>query len=737
MNKKHEIKHSSSYFGILFMLACFTVLNAQTMELVWADEFNEDTLDLSIWDYDTGPTNDNVHYYTTRNENVRIVDSILHIIALEESHMGFNYTSGLIKTKVSWRNGKIEARIKLPATKGFVPAFWMLPADDMYGWWPKSGEIDIMEHPTNEVSNIYGSIHTELYNNFGGVGNEGDVTVVADAESEFHIYAVEWNEDQINFYVDNNLYYMFSNDYGGSATWPFDKPFYIILNLAVGGGWVGDPDETTVFPAIMEVDWVRVYQYLADIAIDGADFIPYSSSDMSYSVPDINGAEYSWEVPGNAGIVGDQHANRINVDWNYFGGAIQANVTTDDGSRIINYPVEVSANLLKNSGFEKGVKYWNGLVAFPADADFDLNTAEVFYGDRALSVDVHTLGTNPWDIQISHGELQLNADQHYKLSFWAKSDNANAEMNVSIINSIFFVYYSENFKLTNDWTQYIINYTATTTDMVGINIDLGIQTGVYFFDQFVFTTPELSGVNQVLNADFFDSDSGWNFIVLGAAQASDTVINGEYAVSISNGGNDAWDIHFGQPGINVENGKEYVVTFDAYAASQRTISALLGKNAEPWTVYSGNQIFSLTTEKQTYSYSFIMHDPTDAQSRFGFDIGYSAIDVFFDNVMVSSGTPVSLIYDRSMHPESIQLFQNYPNPFNPITIINYVITSTSDIKLTVYDISGREVKMLVNQSQNAGEYSVSFDASEFASGVYIYQLNVGSFLLSRKMILLR
>ncbi|MCP4414586.1 MAG: glycoside hydrolase family 16 protein, partial [Gammaproteobacteria bacterium] len=231
------------------------------------------------------------------------------------------------------------------------------------------------------------------YNNFSGVGNEGDVTVIADAETEFHIYAVEWNEDQIDFYVDNNLYYTFNNSHNGSATWPFDKPFYIILNLAVGGGWVGDPDETTVFPAIMQVDWVRVYQYFDDIAIEGADYLPYSSSDIIYSIPNINGAQYSWDVPGNAEITAGQNTSQINVGWNYFGGDINATITTDAGSHLIKYPVKVSANLLKNSGFEKGVKYWNGTVGYPAVADFSLTTSEIFYGNQALAIDVQTLGT--------------------------------------------------------------------------------------------------------------------------------------------------------------------------------------------------------------------------------------------------------------------------------------------------------------------------------------------------------
>jgi len=737
MEKKYNISQFAIFYCFLFVFLYVTFLNAQNRILVWADEF-DNSIDFSKWDFDIGPTNDNVHYYTNRPENLQIVDSVLNIIALEESYMGYNYTSALLKTKTNWKYGRFEARIKLPATNGFVPAFWLLPTENSYGWWPKSGEIDIMEQPSNEVSNIYGTIHSETYNSITGIGPVGGITVVPDAQTEFHVYAVEWTADRIDFYVDSQNYFSFSNDYGGSATWPFDKPFYIILNLAVGGGWVGNPDSTTVFPAIMEVDWVRVYQYFDDVAIKGSDFIPYFSSDISYSVADINNASYSWEVPGNAQIVGSQNTNQINVDWNYFGGDIKANVTTSTGTRIINFPVRVSDNLLKNAGFEKGVKYWNAIAGYPAQVDFSLNTDTVFYGNQSLSVDVQTLGVNSWDIQCSQKDIILEAGKEYTLRFWAKTVNTAGDINLAIISfDPFVVYYSEVIHLTNNWTQYEINYTATTSDLVALNIDLGFQTGVYYLDNFLLTTPELLNGNQIKNADFFDADSNWNFITLSSAQATGTVIDGEYAVSISNGGNDVWDIHLGQSGINIVNGQEYTVSFDAYAAAPRTISALISKNSEPWTVYHGAQIFSLTTIKQTYTYSFIMNDPADNQARFGFDIGGSGIDVYFDNIRVSIGTTPVNISEILTAPKSIQLFQNYPNPFNPGTKISWQSPVSSWQSLKVYDVLGKEIAVLVNEEKPAGSYVVEFNAANVPSGVYFYRLRAGGFVQTKKMILLK
>ena len=738
MRKEQYISQFAIFYCLLFLLLCPTFLGAQNRILVWADEF-DNSIDFSNWDFEIGFTNDNVHYYTNRPENLQINNGVLNIIALEESYMGYNYTSALLKSKTNWRYGRFEARIKLPATNGFVPAFWMLPAENSYGWWPKSGEIDIMEQPSNEVSNIYGTIHSETHNNFTGTGAVGGVTVVPDAQTDFHVYAIEWTADRIDFYVDSQNYFSFSNDYGGSATWPFDKPFYIILNLAVGGGWVGNPDSTTVFPAILEVDWVRVYQYIDDIAINGSDFNSYFSSDISYSVPDINNATYSWEVPGNAQIVTDQNTNKIKVDWNYFGGDIKANVNTNAGNRIINFPVRVSHNLLKNSGFEKGVKYWNGISNYPAYADFSLSTNSIFNGHQSLSIDVQTLSVNSWDIQCSQKDIVLEAGKNYTLSFWAKTDNSPGDINAAIISfDPFVVYYSELINLTNNWAQYEINYTATTSDTVALNIDLGFQTGVYYLDNFLLTTPELLNGNQLKNADFFDADSNWNLTILSSAQAAGNVTDGEYEVSISNGGNDVWDIHLGQAGINIINGQEYTVSFDAYATAPRIISALVGKNSEPWTVYHAAQIFSLTTIKQTYTYSFIMNDPSDNQARFGFDIGGSGIDVYFDNIRVSSGTTPVNISEVPTGPKLFQLFQNYPNPFNPSTKIEFSLPEdVNNVTLTIYNALGQRVAELVNSKMEAGYYSYVWDAGNVVTGMYIYELRTDKFVSVKKMILLK
>jgi len=294
-----------------------------------------------------------------------------------------------------WRYGRIEARIRLPQTDGLVPAFWMLPEDTLYGWWPKSGEIDIMEHPTNQVDRIYGTVHTGAYNSFTGSGPRGGSIRIPDAETAFHVYAVEWTPDTIEFYVDDQPYFTFANNHTGFDAWPFGQPFYVIVSMGVGGGWVGHPDATSVFPAVMEVDYVRVYQDVNDTVICGADFVPCYSNGVSYSVPSLDYERVTWSVPGDAHIVSGQDTHCITVGWGILGGEVTAHVVTRSGSYTINLPVAVSPNYLKNAGFEKGVKYWHKTGPFPAQADFTLVSKDAHAGSYSLLVDVKTAGVNP------------------------------------------------------------------------------------------------------------------------------------------------------------------------------------------------------------------------------------------------------------------------------------------------------------------------------------------------------
>jgi len=234
-------------------------------KLVWSDEFDKPNIDKTKWEHEVngdGGGNNELQYYTDSEKNSFVQDGKLIIKAINEKYQNKDYTSARLRSKFKgdWLYGKIEVKAKIPTGLGTWPAIWMLPTDWLYGDWPKSGEIDIMEHVGYNPNVIHGSIHTESYNHILGTQKTSTQNIPT-ATTEFHIYAIEWFEDRIDFFIDNNKYFTFLNEKKGWSTWPFDKRFHLILNLAVGGNWGGakgvDPND---FPAQMEIDYVRIYQ---------------------------------------------------------------------------------------------------------------------------------------------------------------------------------------------------------------------------------------------------------------------------------------------------------------------------------------------------------------------------------------------------------------------------------------------------------------------------------------------
>jgi beta-glucanase (GH16 family) len=267
-------------------------------KLVWSDEFDGNAIDKTRWDFDTGNGfynydanqwisgwgNDELQYYTREPDNAFVKDGLLHIRAVKESLHGFGYTSARLKTRkkdgselFTKKYGKFEFRAKLPTGKGIWPALWMLPQDEKYGGWPASGEIDVMEARGQEPTQVLGTLHfgspwpanTHVSHDYVLPG-KGTI-------ADFHVYALEWEPGEVRWYVDGHPYaaqsFWWSSGKADGATgvnpageadlnpWQaqFDQPFYLLMNVAVGGKFLGNPDKTTVFPAEMVVDYVRVY----------------------------------------------------------------------------------------------------------------------------------------------------------------------------------------------------------------------------------------------------------------------------------------------------------------------------------------------------------------------------------------------------------------------------------------------------------------------------------------------
>lgn len=213
--------------------------------------------------YRCGWGNNEKQFYTSNDlENARVEGGHLIIEARQEQMGRMDYTSARLVSheKKAFQNVRIDVRAQLPSGKGTWPAIWMLPAENKHGGWPKSGEIDIMEHVGYMPDSILGTVHTEAFNHMYGTQKGGRIAV-ANSESAFHVYSIQWTDNQIDFLVDDHSYFRFEHTGGGSAEWPFDQAFYLIMNIAVGGNLGGvegiDPD---IWPQRMLVDYVRVYE---------------------------------------------------------------------------------------------------------------------------------------------------------------------------------------------------------------------------------------------------------------------------------------------------------------------------------------------------------------------------------------------------------------------------------------------------------------------------------------------
>jgi beta-glucanase (GH16 family) len=237
--------------------------------LAWSDEFDYKGLpDNTKWSYDTAGNawkwgNNEAQYYTyARLKNAEVKDGNLYISAVKEDFKGFKYTSArlITKGKGDWLYGRYEIRAKLPSGRGMWPAIWMMPTGESYGGWPSSGEIDIMENVGFDPYVIVASAHTSSYNHVQGTQKNNKITI-PDCYDAFHVYALEWEAGEYRVYVDDKLYFTFKNEGTGSKVWPFDKPFHLLLNVAVGGNWGGQKGiDETIFPRSMVVDYVRVYK---------------------------------------------------------------------------------------------------------------------------------------------------------------------------------------------------------------------------------------------------------------------------------------------------------------------------------------------------------------------------------------------------------------------------------------------------------------------------------------------
>ncbi len=264
-------------------------------DLVWSDEFDDDGLpNASNWRYEVGGHgwgNQELQFYTAaRSKNARVENGSLIIEAHKESWSGSSYTSTRLLSRQEWTYGRFEARAILPSGRGTWPAIWMLPDLSQYGGWPRAGEIDIMEHVGFDPDRVHSTVHTDAYNHIHGT-HQGASTIVSTARSAFNVYAVEWTPSEIRGYVNGTHYFTFANErltnsQADDRHWPFDHPFHLIFNIAVGGSWGGQQGiDPNIWPQRLQVDYVRVYSCAGVVSAESEELPESVGLDQNYPNP--------------------------------------------------------------------------------------------------------------------------------------------------------------------------------------------------------------------------------------------------------------------------------------------------------------------------------------------------------------------------------------------------------------------------------------------------------------------
>lgn len=475
----------------LHLVLCAIILlfgihvNAQCWTLVWGDEFNSTTLNNNKWEAanDSAPYNNEQQAYTGRAINVSQSGGKLNLTGRYESYQGKHYTSGKItsRDKFFFTNGKIEARMKLPIGKGCWPAFWMLAQSDYYGNYPATGEIDIMELISQSPSTSYSTIHNIDAYTGNLASSSADTTLVqGNFSSAYHIFGCEWDTNELRFFLDGKLFASKNKNQHPNFNWPFDQPFYIILNLAIGGNWPEPPD-SAAYPQSMLVDWVRVYQRTTDYRISGNLWVQPSTA-YFYSLPSMANTTYQWSVNGGA-ILTDATKSKVKIRWNAIRGnkSCSCITTTGCGAATVNMQVFSDYNLLSNPGFENNLHFWK--IGNYGSQFTQQISSTAFEGNKCFAMEVSSIGPNSWDAQLLRTDIPLTQSNQYRVDFFARTDVTPKLFYCSVISPYTYSPYGNiAVNLTDAWTKYSYTFTATETVAALLTFDFGAQMGTIFLD---------------------------------------------------------------------------------------------------------------------------------------------------------------------------------------------------------------------------------------------------------------
>ncbi|MBD5504458.1 MAG: family 16 glycosylhydrolase [Lachnospiraceae bacterium] len=646
-------------------------------KLEWEDDFNGTELDRNSWNvelHESGWVNEEWQEYVDSDKNIYVKDGYLVIQANKDED---KYTSGRVNTqnKHDYQYGRFEARAKVPSGKGFLPAFWMMPTDEgYYGQWPLCGEIDIMEVMGQETNKLYSTLH------FGNphTQKQGTYEGEADFSEDFHVYACEWDPDEFRFYVDDQLFYTVNDWFTKRAGFgetaypaPYDQPFYMILNLAVGGSWVGYPDEKTEFGdnAQLVVDYVRVYQkdeYDTDVSKTEADVQfrdPYEGGNYI-----LNG-EFT-EVEDLSGSEAEQ----------------------------VNWKLHLEAE--------------------------DAATAEI--KEEVLHINPKEIGTEKHHVQIVQADLPMEKGSNYKLTYDACADEDRTMVTAIKGPDNGYVEYMPvtTVNLTKEWNTFEHEFKMTSdSDANGrVEFNLGGQNSIaaVHIDNVRLEKIEseegeedirsvLPDGNYVYNGSFDEGNEpgrqrlaywDWN-VSKGVSVSVTNDRERELKVVVPETVEVLDDVVVYQRPIAIKGGKTYVLSFDAYADQAKTIkAAIAGETFES----------ALTTKQQEYRYEFNTAAELDG-SELRFLLG-AAGTTYIDNVSIrEDGLIVNGDFSSGM--VGYEVFVQ-----SPANVTNYIVDNLNGednaFSIDIADTGDQDWYIQLKQNNIKLEkgkwYKIGFDA---------------------------
>ena len=699
---------------LFFVFLTYSIF-PQGYKLIWSDEFDGASPDQSKWVFETGNNggwgNNELEYYTNRSQNCSTGNNLLTITANKESYSGYNYTSARIKTqgKFSVKYGKIEARMKLPYGQGIWPAYWMLGDNINQVSWPACGEIDIMEMIGGQGRDktVYGSAH------WGGDISKSYSLSSGIFADDFHTFDITWDQKKIVWHIDGLTYNTL--DITPTALSAFQKSFFIIFNLAVGGAWPGFPDNTTVFPQTMQVDYVRVYQdttAFPSVSItspqNNSSFPPNSDITLSANASMLNGTITKVEFYQNALKIGETYVSPYQMTWN----------------NVLAGKYHITCIAFSNTGFNSTSDTINVNVGSTVlTSPYGGTPARVPGTIEAENFDLGGQNNSYYDADTPNDGGQYRTTEGVDIE--SCSDTGGG--------------YDVGWNAIKEWRQYTISVKDSGTFQIGARVSSTSTTGSMHFE---IDGIDVTGIMSAPNTGAWQT---WTTVLSKSFTLTSGIHQLKFFVNTAGFNINKFDVY-------PPNAKPYINFIYPTGGEQFAQDSIVEVK------WNSQQIGSVNIGFSTNGGAFWTFVQNGVDAQFGvyrwkvpkiisancklIIMSKDNTSLFDTSKAVFSVGVINSVDNKIENLRTFSLEQNYPNPFNPSTLINYRIPGLALVNIKVYNLLGKEVTTLVNEERAGGEYSVVWNGKDsygnnVPSGIYFYKLQAENYYQVKKMVLLK